>query len=169
MLKYGLDPPSSARKVTLTPSAASISERGGAATLTPTLSMPPSRAPWSSSPRRAPSPQREHDHVRPGQDDRPTRLTVSAVDNTKLGAHDDAPYRQVQVGGSGANNPATVTIAITDDEALDPTVVQSVRVRTKATLAVVTWAALDGADAYKVEWARSVRGSVDWSRAMVAR
>ena len=167
VLKYGLDPAKQRPQVTLTPSAASISERGGTATLTPTLSMPSKSSTVVELTATGPiTLSASTITFAPGKTTTDT-VTVSAVDNTKLGAHDDATITgQVQVGGSGANNPATVTIAITDDEDLAPTVVQSVRVRTKATLAVVTWAALDGADAYKVEWARSVRGSVDWSRAM---
>ena len=58
-----------------------------------------------------------------------------------------------------------MTLTITDDESLEPDLVENVRVRTKETLAVVTWDALDGADGYTVEWTSNVsRGEANWSR-----
>ena len=72
---------------------------------------------------------------------------------------------QVQPGGSGADNPADVTLEIGDDEAIEPVVVENVRVRTRETLAVVTWDAVDGATGYTVEWTSRVsRGVASWGR-----
>ena len=72
----------------------------------------------------------------------------------------------VQPGGSGANNPDDVTLdRSADDESVEPDLVENVRVRTKETLAVVTWDALDGADGYTVEWTSNVsRGAANWNR-----
>ena len=71
----------------------------------------------------------------------------------------------MQAGGSGANNPADVTLAITDDETDAPIVVENVKVTTKETLAVVTWDALTGATGYTVEWTGNVtRGAANWAR-----
>ena len=58
-----------------------------------------------------------------------------------------------------------MTLAIGDDESDEPDLVENVRVRTKETLAVVTWDALDGADGYTVEWTSNVsRGAANWNR-----
>ena len=94
-------------------------------------------------------------------------MTITAVDNNNLAANADVTISgQVQSGGSGADNPVDVTIEITDDEAVDPDVVENVKVRAKANLAVVSWDALEGADGYTVQWtSRSTGGEADWSRA----
>ena len=93
-------------------------------------------------------------------------VTITPADNSGLGENDDVTISgQVQPGGSGADNPADVTLEIGDDEALEPVVVENVRVRTRETLAVVTWDALDGATGYTVEWTSRVsRGVASWGR-----
>ena len=92
--------------------------------------------------------------------------TITPADNSEVGENDDVTIKgAVQPGGSGANKPADVTLAIADDESVEPNLVENVRVRTKETLAVVTWDALDGADGYTVEWTSRVsRGEANWSR-----
>ena len=92
--------------------------------------------------------------------------TITPVDDSDVGENDDVTIMgAVQAGGSGANNPADVTLAIGDDDSLMPVLVKNVRVRTKETLAVVTWDALDGADGYTVEWTSNVaRGQANWNR-----
>ena len=47
----------------------------------------------------------------------------------------------------------------------EPVVVENVKVKTKETLAVVTWDALEGATGYTVEWTSNVaRGRASWAR-----
>ena len=96
-------------------------------------------------------------------------VTITAVDNDDIA---DSATSTVAVsatvgqGGSGADNDQTdATLTITDDDSLEPNLVENVRVRTKETLAVVTWDALDGADGYTVEWTSNVsRGAPNWNR-----
>ena len=59
-----------------------------------------------------------------------------------------------------------MTLAIGDDESDEPILVENVKVRTKETLAVVTWDALDGADGYTVEWTSNVAraAQANWNR-----
>ena len=47
----------------------------------------------------------------------------------------------------------------------EPAMVTNVRVRSKETLAVVSWEALEGADGYTVQWTRTTRGEINWTRA----
>ena len=72
----------------------------------------------------------------------------------------------VAKGGSGANEPKDVSLTITDDDSLMPDLVENVRIRAKATLAVVSWDDLDGAEGYTIQWtSRASRGVANWDRA----
>ena len=91
--------------------------------------------------------------------------TITPADDNDVGENDDVTISgAVQPGGSGADNPAEVKLAIADDESVEPDLVENVKVRAKETLAVVSWDALDGADGYTVEWTSRVsRGEANWS------
>ena len=97
-------------------------------------------------------------------------VTITAVDNNDVA---DSATSTVAVsatvgqGGSGADNDEDgATLTITDDESLEPDLVENVRIRAKATLAVVSWDELDGAEGYTIQWtSRASRGVANWDRA----
>ena len=169
VLKF-LDPKNQRPQVTLSLSATTTSENGGTVTLTATHDMPsklPTTLTVSANP--AAGVKLSGTTLTIAADGKSSgSVTVTAVDNSALAANPDVTISgQVQAGGSGAYNPANVTLAISDDEADAPTVVvvENVKVNTRETLAVVTWDALEGATGYTVEWTGNVtRGQANWSR-----
>ena len=169
VLKYGaLKDVQQRAQVTLVLSATSTSE-GGKITLTATLDMPSkqdTKVMLTASSSDAVMLSADEATI-PAGDTESDEVTITADNNTVLAENDEVTVSgQVSPGGSGADNPADVTISITDDEAEEPTVVEGVKVRTKETLAVVTWDALDGADGYTVQWtSRHSRGEAVWDRA----
>ena len=96
-------------------------------------------------------------------------MTITGVDNDDIA---DSATSTVTVsatvgqGGSGADAPDPVSLTITDDDSLMPDLVENVRIRAKATLAVVSWDELDGAEGYTIQWtSRASRGVANWDRA----
>ena len=166
VLKF-LDPKNQRPQVTLSLSATTTSENGGTVTLTATHDMP-SKSKTEVKLTATAGAALSADTLTIAADGKSSgSVTVTAVDNTTLAANPDVTISgQVQAGGSGAYNPANVTLAISDDETDAPTVVvENVKVNTKETLAVVTWDALEGATGYTVEWTGNVtRGTANWSR-----
>ena len=164
VLKYGdLDPDDQRPDVTLMLSDMSISE-GGTATVKATLDMASNQptqvdlaitdgATLSATSVTVPARSLESGTV-----------TITAADNDAMGDNDGVMVSgMVPQGSSGAEQPMAVTLAITDDDLA--VMVENVRVRTRETLAVVTWDAVDGATGYTVEWtARVSRGVANWSR-----
>ena len=173
VLKYGgLDPAMQRAQVTLVLTPATISEKGGKTTVTATqdreanldtvltVSVDSESVTLSDNTTltiKAGATASTGDGV-----------TITAVDNNDIA---DSPTSTAAVsatvgqGGSGADNPDDATLTITDDDSLMPVLVENVRVRAKATFAVVSWDALDGADGYTVEWTSRVsRGEANWSR-----
>ena len=169
VLKYGdLDVEMQRPTVTLSLDPSSISETDGETTLTATQDRTANLATTltiSASPDTAVNLSSTSLTIDAGS--MTGSITIKAVDNS---ATADAAMvtvsASVSPGGSGANPvDDDVTLTITDDESLEPDLVENVRVRTKETLAVVTWDALDGADGYTVEWTSNVsRGAANWNR-----
>ena len=172
VLKYGdLDVEMQRPTVTLSLDPSSISETDGETTLTATQDRTANLATTltiSASPDTAVNLSSTSLTIAAGSTT--GSITITAVDNDDIADARPAasPCRRLwRQGGSGANEPVDddVTLTITDDESLEPDLVENVRVRTKETLAVVTWDALDGADGYTVEWTSNVsRGAANWNR-----
>ena len=166
VLQYGvLDPENQRPRVTLALSATTTSENGGTVTLTATQNME-SKLDTVVKLTATAGATLSADTLTIAAGSTSGSVTVTAVDNSTLAANPDVTISgAVQAGGSGANNPADVTLAITDDETDAPIVVENVKVTTKETLAVVTWDALTGATGYTVEWTGNVtRGAANWAR-----
>ena len=170
VLQYGsLDPAKQRPQVTLVLSATSTSEDGGEVTVTATqvgTSNLPTTITVQVGGDAATLSENKTLTIPAGATESTGTVTITAVDNDDIGdAVTVAVEGTVEAGGSGADKLEGVTFTITDDDSLEPDVVENVRVRTKETLAVVTWDALDGADGYTVEWTSSVtRGRASWSR-----
>ena len=161
VLKYGiLDPAKQRPQVTLVLSEASIDEDGESTTVTATqdrLSNLPTEVTVSVP---AGSPVTLSDNrkltIPAGATESTGTVKITGVDDSD--ATDDKTVvvsGQVAAGGSGANNPDAVDLTVPDS--MRGT---NVRVRSRTTLAVVSWDALEGADGYRVQWKY---GGRDWS------
>ena len=149
VLKYGdLDVEMQRPTVTLSLDPSSISETDGETTLTATQDRTANLATTltiSASPDTAVNLSSTSLTIDAGS--MTGSIKIKAVDNSATAAAAMVTVSaSVSPGGSGANPvDDDVTLTITDDESLEPDLVENVRVRTKETLAVVTWDALDGA------------------------
>ena len=161
VLKYGiLDPAMQRAQVTLVLSPASIDEDGGETTVTATqdrtsnlptevtVSVPDGSPVTLSGNRKVTIPA--------GETESTGTVKITGVDDSDT--TDDRTVvvsGQVAAGGSGANNPDAVDLTVPDSMR-----VTNVRARSRTTLAVVSWDALEGADGYRVQWKY---GGRDWS------
>ena len=172
VLQYGnLDPADQRSQVTLVLTQATISEKGGKTTVTATQDREANLHTVLTVSVNSESVTLSDNTtltIPAGSKASTGEVTITAVDNNDIA---DSATSTVAVsatvgqGGSDADNPDDATLTITDDDSLMPVLVKNVRVRTKETLAVVTWDALDGADGYTVEWTSRVsRGEANWSR-----
>ncbi len=172
VLQYrNLDPADQRSQVTLVLTQATISEKGGKTTVTATQDREANLNTVLTVSVNSESVTLSDNTtltIPAGSKASTGEVTITAVDNNDIA---DSATSTVAVsatvgqGGSGADNPDDATLTITDDDSLMPVLVKNVRVRTKETLAVVTWDALDGADGYTVEWTSRVsRGEANWSR-----
>ena len=165
VLKYGiLDPAKQRPQVTLVLSEASIDEDGESTTVTATqdrVSNLPTEVTVSVP---AGSPVTLSDNrkltIPAGATESTGTVKITGVDDSD--ATDDKTVvvsGQVSAGGSGANNPDAVDLTVPDSMR-----VTNVRVRSRTTLAVVSWDALEGADGYRVEVWRAATGARTGSR-----
>ena len=173
VLQYGgLDPKKQRPQVTLSLDPDTITTDGGTITVTATQDRISSQDTWLQMGLEGATTGgfiaegRASLIIRAGQTSGSATFQISDV-NVERFAPDVYLFAQVWIGvrnGSGADDPARVKVTITEPEVV-VTMVENVRVRTRETLAVVTWDALDGATGYTVEWTSRVsRGVASWGR-----
>ena len=173
VLKYGgLDPAMQRAQVTLMLSEGTVSEKGGKATVTATQDREANLDTVLTVSVNSESVTLSDNTtltIPAGSKASTGEVTITGVDNNDIA---DSATSTVTVsatvgqGGSGADAPDPVSLTITDDDSLMPDLVENVRIRAKATLAVVSWDELDGAEGYTIQWtSRASRGVANWDRA----